>query len=426
MMADDRPPPRTSMLSALFPRYFTQWLGPLLAGGGLALVIAVLTVASGLPDLAASTPHPEGWASLLHYTFRRSISHHADVPPPPAFAAEPVVKGAIYFSRVCASCHGAPGLGQNPVALGMRPRPQYLVKDVASYTPAELFQIVKHGVKYSAMPSWPVQDRDDEVWSVVAFLKVLPAISPKVYRTIVEPPGGPPSLAGADAAPARPFALAREENAAIYPLNAARPSTGFGRATLAGSPAAACGACHGSDGAGHPGSIPNLTLLDPRTVRTALAAYAAGTRHSGYMQSVASQLSDPQLEAMTAWVAGLPRRPSPAAPADPAAQARGAAIATGGVASRRIPACDSCHAINRANAAAYPAIAGQNYWYLRDQLTLFRNGQRGTDTVGNVMVGAARGLNDGEIAALAQHYAALAPAAPAPVPEGRRQPPPGA
>lgn len=83
--------------------------------------------------------------------------------------------------------------------------PQYLVTDLpdAGYTAPELFRIVKAGVKYSAMPSWPADRRDDEMWQLVAFLRALPTMSPKTFRQLaVVAPGqngtpaafGPPPL----------------------------------------------------------------------------------------------------------------------------------------------------------------------------------------------------------------------------------------
>ena len=42
---------------------------------------------------------------------------------------------------------------------------------------SELFWIVKNGLKYTGMPPWPTQQRDDEVWDVIGFLRELPTMS---------------------------------------------------------------------------------------------------------------------------------------------------------------------------------------------------------------------------------------------------------
>ena len=64
----------------------------------------------------------------------------------------------------------------------MLPEPPYLGGVVESWKPEQLFWIVKHGLKYTGMPSWPALSRDDEVWSVVAFLQRLPGMKPETYR----------------------------------------------------------------------------------------------------------------------------------------------------------------------------------------------------------------------------------------------------
>ena len=118
-----------AMPRLFFPARLTQWIGPLIAAGAAAALVAMLVVASGIVDLSAAKPHPEGWARFLHYTFARSTAFHAG-PKPPADIDSPVriAAGAAYYGQVCARCHGGPGFGQNPVVLSMHPRPQYLVR----------------------------------------------------------------------------------------------------------------------------------------------------------------------------------------------------------------------------------------------------------------------------------------------------------
>jgi hypothetical protein len=77
------------------------------------------------------------------------------------------------------------------------------------YTPEQLFSIVKHGIKFTGMPAWPVQQRDDEVWAMVAFLRRLPDLDAAGYRRLAygEPDVGsgaePPLPATGAAAPPR-------------------------------------------------------------------------------------------------------------------------------------------------------------------------------------------------------------------------------
>ena len=86
------------MLRLLFPLRFTQWLGPLFVAAAAAGLLALLVVVTGIVDLSAAKPHPEGWARLLHFTFDRSTAFHAGLTPPPDLDTPlRVAAGAAYY-----------------------------------------------------------------------------------------------------------------------------------------------------------------------------------------------------------------------------------------------------------------------------------------------------------------------------------------
>ena len=84
----------------------------------------------------------------------------------------------------CRPCHGSPGRQAPRIALAMTPHPPYLPPAIAGWAPDELYYIVKHGVKFTAMPAWPAGRRDDEVWAMVAFLRALPRMDARSYRAL--------------------------------------------------------------------------------------------------------------------------------------------------------------------------------------------------------------------------------------------------
>lgn len=81
------------------------------------------------------------------------------------------------------------------------------------------------------------------------------------------------------------------------------------RSGNAKSGVAACMACHGPAGTGNPlAGWPALSGQHPEYVATQLKAYAAGTRHNdpnGMMRDIAARLSAAEIEAISAYVAGL-------------------------------------------------------------------------------------------------------------------------
>ena len=405
----------------LFPLRWTQWLGPFLLAGAAGLLVAVLVITSGIVNLAASTPHPQGWAALLHYVFKRSTAHHSAALVPPADLGTPaqIAKGAVYYGMVCAHCHGGPNLGQNPIALSMRPRPQYLFKEIGGFTAPELFWIVKHGVKYSAMPSFPVQDRDDEVWSIVSFLQAMPKMSTARYRelaygdTLTAPAVANVGALGATFA-SRPYTL---PHANAYPRESSymHPAIGFDSFSITGDVVKTCERCHTGQGVGADGgAIPNITLLNAGYFKTALTRFANGVRHSGYMQPVATQLDTAQMEQLAQYYTTQPRRRSDSAAGTADELALGQRIAVDGIPARGIGPCAGCHDVTRAASKAFPAIDGQHRLYLAGRLRQFRT-QPPTIGGGNPMVAIAHKLKDRDIDAVAAFYAQRAPGALSPI-----------
>jgi len=81
-------------------------------------------------------------------------------------------------------CHGAPGVPKDDIADGMYPSPPDLAVASQQYTDAQLFWILRHGIKMTGMPSWP-DHSDDDLWAIVTFLKKLPGMSESDYAKLI-------------------------------------------------------------------------------------------------------------------------------------------------------------------------------------------------------------------------------------------------
>lgn len=408
------------MLRDFFSRRFFQWLGPLVATGLVALILGAIVVVSGVFNLAATTPHPQTWAEFLHYVFSRSVAFHSDDLKPPADLNSParLALGAAHYANVCANCHGAPGLGQNPIALAMTPRPPYLPAQIKDLNDKEIFWVLKHGVKYSAMPGWPTQKRDDEIWSMVSFVKTLPTMKYDLYRRIALGESAAPN-------PAVPhIAFGSDPVLRAYKTHGSDiwqgdinhylyPASGPDQFAQTGAVIATCARCHGAAGTGRAvGAFPNLAILSPLYMRNALTSFGSGRRWSAYMQTIADQLSPAQIDAVADYYARQPKVKSLAAAtfAVPAADvAYGSTIALQGIRAQKIGACAGCHALADADVRAYPRLNGQNEDYLINQLRLFRAGGRGNSGRYNPMMAVAKNLTDRDIGAVSAYYAAQTP-----------------
>ena len=369
----------------------------LAAGGwGLALCRVAVVVAllglggllfatAGLVPIAASEGHWAITRVLLQYTMRSSVrTQTLGLAAPRLDDPGLVLKGAGHYAGGCLPCHGAPGEPRALVVRHMTPKPPYLPSGLGALRDEDLFWIVRHGIKYTAMPAWPAQSREDEVWAMVAFLRALPDMTPAeferlAYGDAIDRPGGGPD--------ARIGLLGQPMGDALHD----------------------CERCHGADGMGRgDGAIPRLAGLDRAYLEASLRAFASGARHSGMMQPVAAGLESAQVEALATHFAALDGATGAVHRCeDPAAVARGAALAAAGDPARKIPACTGCHDPSAADRnPLYPALAGQHRDYLALQLRLFRDRKRGGTAYAGLMRAAAHRLEDRDIGDLAAWYAA--------------------
>ena len=58
-----------------------------------------------------------------------------------------------------------------PLAFGLTPAPANLLAAGRDWPARNIFWVVKHGVKMSGMPAWEFHLRDDELWTLVAFMQ---------------------------------------------------------------------------------------------------------------------------------------------------------------------------------------------------------------------------------------------------------------
>ena len=169
------------MKRPLLRRLFVAALLLPLVGGGATLAI----VYSGAYDVAATRQHTAPVYWLFRTAGRQSIKAHAsrEGPQPPDLRdGELVAAGLALYDRHCVQCHGAPGVAPGPVGLGLNPPPPNLVLPAREFSARELYWTVSNGVKMTGMPAWEFRLSERERWALVAFLKVLPTLSPSEYR----------------------------------------------------------------------------------------------------------------------------------------------------------------------------------------------------------------------------------------------------
>ena len=132
--------------------------------------------------------HPDGFAVrwLLHTTMERSVARHASTVGPAPNLDDPgrIREGAEHYKEMCMQCHLAPGMSTSEIREGLNPQPPELAEVEGHMSPQELFWIIKHGVRMTAMPAWGKSHSDQKIWAMVAFIKHLPGISETQFRAL--------------------------------------------------------------------------------------------------------------------------------------------------------------------------------------------------------------------------------------------------
>jgi mono/diheme cytochrome c family protein len=191
-------------------------------------VAGALALHWGVYDVAATEQHyrPTYW--LLEVGMRRSVQVRArGIEVPPLEDPALIERGLVIYRAHCSQCHGAPGVAPEPFALGLTPIPANLAHAARSWTAAELFWIVKNGVKMTGMPGWEFRLAERDLWAAVAFMRQLPNLSPRQYAESTRASGNKPL----------PFTTDELTNAAADAASGKRAILQYG-----------CAACHNIPG----------------------------------------------------------------------------------------------------------------------------------------------------------------------------------
>lgn len=161
--------------------------------GGIAALVVVAAAASmvvvyaGLINVAADEPHSDAMFWLMQTARARSVAIRANDVVVPDDLDDPKRhdSGVAQYAEMCSDCHLAPGMKRTEVSRGLYPRAPVLSRR-SQLSSAETFWVIKHGIKMSGMPAWGTTHNDDLIWNLVAFLKLLPDLTPEQYKGMVE------------------------------------------------------------------------------------------------------------------------------------------------------------------------------------------------------------------------------------------------
>jgi len=140
---------------------------------------------------------------------------------------------------------------------------------------------------------------------------------------------------------------------------------------------APCMSCHGTDGAGiAPTAYPRIAGMNAGYIARQLKNFRTGARNNPVMMPMAKNLSDKDIEAVSAYYAAMPI-PAPAAqpPSGDANKIANHLAQWGDWSGRTLPACAQCHAADgNGIGAIFPGITAQHAGYIKAQLLAWKTG----------------------------------------------------
>ena len=147
------------------------------------IVIALAFVYLGFYNVAAINPPGKIESWFFSTVTDNSVLHHsADIKAPALEAAATADSGFQQFSKMCVGCHGAPGVKDEGMSKALNPSPPNLADAVGDESDAAIFWIVKNGIKMTGMPAFSAFKSDNEIWQIVAFVRLLPKMTPEQYQ----------------------------------------------------------------------------------------------------------------------------------------------------------------------------------------------------------------------------------------------------
>jgi mono/diheme cytochrome c family protein len=153
----------------------------------IALVLGISAyIYSGAYDVSATVPHWGITEEVLEIARERSIAVRSKgIAVPDLKVPSLLDTGRVHYHAMCRQCHGAQVPTENELTKGLYPKPPSMAsgKVQRELGDAQLFWVIKNGLKMTAMPAFGTTHSEDELWGIVAYLKVLPGLKSLEQKT---------------------------------------------------------------------------------------------------------------------------------------------------------------------------------------------------------------------------------------------------
>jgi mono/diheme cytochrome c family protein len=123
------------------------------------------------PRAVGNTPSTFERRTAMNSLDRWVDDHAAKQSNPFQPTMDNIMDGSMTYDKNCAFCHGSLKESTSPMEMKFYPQVPQLMSRTPDDPDANLFYVVKYGVRYSAMPGWDGVLSDDDIWKTVLFIK---------------------------------------------------------------------------------------------------------------------------------------------------------------------------------------------------------------------------------------------------------------
>jgi mono/diheme cytochrome c family protein len=97
------------------------------------------------------------------------------------FTASPelMAEGRAHFADHCAICHANNGSGNTEIGQNLYPKaPDMRLPQTQNLTDGEIYYTIHNGIRLTGMPAWGTEEKDEDSWKLVLFIRHLPQLTP--------------------------------------------------------------------------------------------------------------------------------------------------------------------------------------------------------------------------------------------------------
>jgi mono/diheme cytochrome c family protein len=145
-------------------------------------VVAYSAITNGWLPVRCDEPSSqfETWAA--HQALHAALNREAPKQSPIPADESNLMAGCKLYADNCSGCHGAPKNPTPAYAKGYSPEPTLFgAGDLVADDPEGFTWFkIKHGIRFTGMPAFTGQLKDNEIWQLSLFLKHMDKLPPKV------------------------------------------------------------------------------------------------------------------------------------------------------------------------------------------------------------------------------------------------------